>query len=405
MSRTVAYHAHDPNVPFVLNDIRRFADRHDRVILFVERPPAVDVRLASNVEVVVGVLDWSQFRPVSLLMRHLASVLGVYVTECFHTRRVLPPVHALRKLLSNLFRAEQVAAKLKAMDVAHVWHYSFWFYDCIFLAWLRSKGLTEKAIARTHGGDLFEERGSLDTKALFRYFQLRRLDRVYSVSETGARYLRERYPAYAHKVRTAFLGSLPPKAIPEIGPSRPLVVVSCARVRNVKRIHLIGEALYQVDVPVRWVHFGDADPTSKDPTVPLYFGALKALAQRSNVEVVSMGGVSNTAILEWYATNPVHLFISMSENEGIPVSMMEAISFGIPVMSTDVGGCSEIVNERTGVLIPKDTSVAEVARSIERFASSPMIGPAYRSAVREYWAEHFDMERNYELFFKEVHGR
>ena len=118
-----------------------------------------------------------------------------------------------------------------------------------------------------------------------------------------------------------------------------------------------------------------------------------------------MGAVPNTAVLEWYATNPVHLFISLSENEGIPVSMMEAIGSGIPILSTDVGGCSEIVNDRTGMLIPKDTSAEQVARSIEQFASSPMNSAAYRSGVRSFWAEHFDMERNYDHFFKEIHGR
>lgn len=42
----------------------------------------------------------------------------------------------------------------------------------------------------------------------------------------------------------------------------------------------------------------------------------------------------------------------MSLSEGIPVSIMEAISFGIPIIATNVGGNAEIVNDETGVLIP-----------------------------------------------------
>lgn len=41
----------------------------------------------------------------------------------------------------------------------------------------------------------------------------------------------------------------------------------------------------------------------------------------------------------------------MSDSEGIPVSIMEAMSFGIPVIARNVGGMSEIVNEENGLLL------------------------------------------------------
>ena len=50
--------------------------------------------------------------------------------------------------------------------------------------------------------------------------------------------------------------------------------------------------------------------------------------------------------------NDFDLFVNMSLSEGIPVSIMEAISFGIPIIATNVGGNAEIVNDETGVLIP-----------------------------------------------------
>lgn len=44
----------------------------------------------------------------------------------------------------------------------------------------------------------------------------------------------------------------------------------------------------------------------------------------------------------------------MSDSEGIPVSIMEAMSFGIPVIARNVGGMSEIVNEENGLLLEND---------------------------------------------------
>jgi len=43
-------------------------------------------------------------------------------------------------------------------------------------------------------------------------------------------------------------------------------------------------------------------------------------------------------VLNYYASNPVDVFINTSSSEGLPVSIMEAMSFGIPVIATNVGG-------------------------------------------------------------------
>jgi glycosyltransferase involved in cell wall biosynthesis len=44
---------------------------------------------------------------------------------------------------------------------------------------------------------------------------------------------------------------------------------------------------------------------------------------------------------------------------------MEAISFGIPVIATDVGGTKDIVNSKNGALLNADPSVEEVAEKIK----------------------------------------
>jgi glycosyltransferase involved in cell wall biosynthesis len=73
-----------------------------------------------------------------------------------------------------------------------------------------------------------------------------------------------------------------------------------------------------------------------------------------NIKVVFHGYLNKIELNQFYKTESINLFCSLSSSEGLPVSMMEAISYGIPIMSTDVGGCHEICNENTGFLIQKD---------------------------------------------------
>jgi glycosyltransferase involved in cell wall biosynthesis len=51
--------------------------------------------------------------------------------------------------------------------------------------------------------------------------------------------------------------------------------------------------------------------------------------------------------------NAIDVFCLASAMEGLPLSLLEAQSCGVPVIATNVGGCSEIVDKKTGILIEK----------------------------------------------------
>jgi glycosyltransferase involved in cell wall biosynthesis len=65
--------------------------------------------------------------------------------------------------------------------------------------------------------------------------------------------------------------------------------------------------------------------------------------------------------------NSVDLFLNVSTTEGVPVSIMEAFSAGIPVYATNVGGTSEIVNSGNGKLMDKDLTPEKLAHEIRSF--------------------------------------
>ncbi len=63
--------------------------------------------------------------------------------------------------------------------------------------------------------------------------------------------------------------------------------------------------------------------------------------------------------LIYEALNLMDIFVLPSEWEGFPVSILEAMAWGIPVIATNVGGVPEIVeHEKTGFLIPPKNPLA-----------------------------------------------
>lgn len=61
--------------------------------------------------------------------------------------------------------------------------------------------------------------------------------------------------------------------------------------------------------------------------------------------------LSHDQVMNYYKEHHFDVFINMSTNEGVPVSIMEAASFGIPIIATNVGGTSEIVQPSVGMLL------------------------------------------------------
>ena len=210
------------------------------------------------------------------------------------------------------------------------------------------------------------------------------LDAAVFISSKGVKYFRKKYP----NCKTKFfpLGSNNIQYAKPL-PTEAVKVLSCSRVYYIKRVPLIYQSLLELkDLKIEWTHLGGGD--NKD------MEELKELIQQSkssHIKVNLTGWIQHEDVLEYYTKHGFDVFINLSTNEGVPVSIMEAICCNIPVVATDVGGTSEIVNDETGKLVSANPTPKEVAEAI-----TTVIKGHY--TPREFWNNHYNSEKNYTSF-------
>ena len=84
----------------------------------------------------------------------------------------------------------------------------------------------------------------------------------------------------------------------------------------------------------------------------------------------------------------LNVFVLPSLTEGTPISIMEAMAHGLPVISTTVGGIPDVVTEETGILVsPKDTEA--LAGAMLRLAGDPGLRARMGEAAKSRYEELF----------------
>ncbi|MBB6030467.1 glycosyltransferase family 4 protein [Oceanithermus desulfurans] len=128
---------------------------------------------------------------------------------------------------------------------------------------------------------------------------------------------------------------------------------------------------------------------------------VKQLGLKSRVRI--MGFLSHEKLLALYRERRVDLVALPSMNlgdglnEGIPVSLMEAMSYGLPVVSTSTGGIPELLRDGAGVLVSdKDPmALAEAIATLYRER-------AYAKAVGEKGKRRVEKEFSAEAVVEEL---
>jgi glycosyltransferase involved in cell wall biosynthesis len=250
--------------------------------------------------------------------------------------------------------------------------------------------LKPKIIVRFHGSDLYEHtnKGYIP----WRYQQLSKINTAIVISDAGKKYIEDHYPFLKRRILLSRIGTNDYGRNPYTR-SDIIRIITCSNLVAVKRVGLIVETLMCVKQQIEWIHFGDG----------LLRKEIEKLSANlpGNVSWKLPGAVTHDELMNFYKTESVDLFINVSSSEGLPVSIMEALSFGIPVIATNVGGTSEIVSEKNGLLVESDFSPDSLAGKIEELVNKTDF-LALRKAARDEWEIKSMAEKVYPGFISHI---
>ena len=125
-----------------------------------------------------------------------------------------------------------------------------------------------------------------------------------------------------------------------------------------------------------------------------YLNDLKILANKLDVDekVTFHGRVDDDELARIYAAADIYLIPTM-RYEGLPLALLEAMSHGIPTISSEIGGNADVITHDFDGLFIKPGDMGELVSSIRKLGDDSKLRSSISIAARETTEKRFDKER------------
>ena len=171
-----------------------------------------------------------------------------------------------------------------------------------------------------------------------------------------------------------------------------LVVVS--RLVNQKNIDIVIKAVKRIeDKNILLNIVGDGPEVNN----------LKSLVKEKslNKRVSFIGKIKNSELHNYL--EDADIFIQASNYEGLPHSILEAINYEIPILSTEVGGCSAILNKgERGYIIPMPVSEVEISEEIRTIINNKNEAKSKVKLAKNYLNQEHNFNTNAEIYHEKI---
>jgi glycosyltransferase involved in cell wall biosynthesis len=264
-------------------------------------------------------------------------------------RRIKPDiVHAHTFKAGFLGRLAAKRLKIAALYTVHMWP----FGRAVPLSWRIAAPICERLAARW-------------------------CDRIISVSELGVRTAAEHRICHPSKVVSVLNGIADHPARARLDHDKGLSCTMVARFTDFKDHALLLRAFARAPGEARLKLVGDGD------TLPTAKRLAEELGIRERVEFKGSRGDVPEVLAQ------TDVFVLASKTETLPISILEAMRAGLPVIASDVGGVSEeVVDGETGLLVSSG-SVEELSNALNRLLTDKRLRMTMGRAGRKRFEKLF----------------
>jgi colanic acid/amylovoran biosynthesis glycosyltransferase len=254
----------------------------------------------------------------------------------------LSSFHSYNQSIAYKIRAAKIHASIITQELIkyqNITLFSPWIFPwgptlALTKTILFNLGIHATFFLRANGADLYPERLT-STKKKLQLFSMHHATKVFSVSNHGVQTIIQQYPRLQSKITAAYHG-IGPLQLGPIPNATKLKWVSCSTFHPVKQLHRIVAIAAHCNQEILWTHFGGYDIEIEQFKKEIEHSIPK------NLQIVFAGRKKQKEILEQYEQQAFDLFLNVSDTEGLPLSAVEALHAGIPILLSNVGGSSEI---------------------------------------------------------------
>lgn len=300
----------------------------------------------------------------------------------------LASVQFLARALALWPKAVHAAWLMKREGITHV--HAHYATHPAFAAWVihRLTGLPYSITVHAH--DIFVERVMLATK-------LREATFIAAISNFNREFLaREVGPWVREKTHIVHCGIVPSQYAarrPPPGPDETFEIITIGSLQPYKGQRYLLEACallrdQGLKFRCRIIGGGELRPDLEAQLTDLKLaGLVELLGPQPQDEVARLLPTAHCYVQPSIIT-------PSGKMEGIPVSLMEAMSCGLPVVATQLSGVPELVRpEETGVLVPPADARA-LAEALSRVQAQPQAAQQMAEAGRALVLREFDLRAN-----------
>jgi glycosyltransferase involved in cell wall biosynthesis len=378
------------NEPFIANELHILSQNFNNIEIFpfyYNNNITKARRVPDNVKVHLPIIPISKSKRVLFFIKAITKLTPFkYYFDDFLENKVFLSIERLKKWLLSfidfcILWDSQIARKLNSIENSVFYYY--WGTNYAHSLCFLNKSSTNRYFVRLHGGEVYLKRNNGYIPIREKLFS--RADKILVISEQLKGYLFNNFQVNKEKIIISRLGTKMISSNP-VNRSKEFTFVSVSNLIPLKRVDLIISVLASIkDKTIQWYHFGDGPEKMK-----LIELATKKLG--SNIEFNFEGYTNINEIFKFYSEKPIDAFINLSMFEGVPVSIMEAHSFGIPAIASNVGATAEVVNNKIGALIEKDATIEEIKDIL--LSTKTLEWQAKRGFCKEHWKMNFQVEVN-----------